>query len=232
MDGIGMRNFRVFGIITTVLCVALFVFDTTDGTQMNYLYAALAGLVATVLDFIVKPKVEKKPQEDDPMLRKFKEKALEDMMSPEQQQQPAVPQMQNCCLYARPCYPTGVIPQQQAQETKTEEKKSESSNSESEENNTTTEENITNTNNYYNTMGSVTAMNGNGIVNGLPDGLPPQAPTIIEVKCPSCEKLLSVKDSTPYHRCPSCGKVFQIRKGQKVGSSYNAPEAELEGDNE
>lgn len=229
MDGIGMRNFRIFGIITTVLCVALFIFDTTDGTQMNYLYAAIAGLVATVLDFLVKPKVVK-PVEDDPMLRKYKEKALEDMMSPEQQQQTAAPQMQNCCLYARPCYPTGVTPQQQA--AKAEETKSESANNESEENNTTTEENVTNTNNYYNMMGGVAAMNGNGMVNGLPDGLPPQAPTIMEVKCPFCEKLLSVKDSTPYHRCPSCGKVFQIRKGQKVASSYSAPEAEVEGANE
>ena len=41
-------------------------------------------------------------------------------------------------------------------------------------------------------------------------------PVMLEVKCPTCAKALSVKSTVPYHRCPACGKVFQIRKGKKV----------------
>ncbi len=34
----------------------------------------------------------------------------------------------------------------------------------------------------------------------------------IEVNCPSCNKLVQVSDSAPYHRCPSCGTVFRVNK--------------------
>ncbi len=42
-----------------------------------------------------------------------------------------------------------------------------------------------------------------------------EAPMFWEIKCPVCEKTLSVKDGVTYNRCPSCGKVFQVRKGKK-----------------
>ncbi len=35
-----------------------------------------------------------------------------------------------------------------------------------------------------------------------------------QVRCPRCGKLLTVRDTSPYHRCPSCDKVFQLRKFQ------------------
>ncbi|MBQ8284168.1 MAG: hypothetical protein IJX75_03650 [Clostridia bacterium] len=41
------------------------------------------------------------------------------------------------------------------------------------------------------------------------------APMFWEIKCPVCDKTLSVKDGVMYNRCPSCGKVFQVRKGKK-----------------
>jgi phage FluMu protein Com len=41
------------------------------------------------------------------------------------------------------------------------------------------------------------------------------APMIWEIKCPVCDKTLSVKDGVIYNRCPSCGQVFQVRKGKK-----------------
>ncbi len=204
MDGAGMHNFRIFGLITAVLCVALFIFDTKDGSQLNYIFAGVIALVASVLDFIIKPRVPKE-KEDDPMLRKLKEKAYTESRKPEQQGQPTQqpqmpmsqvpPQAANCCLYSRPCYPNGVTPEQQAEEQK----------AAAEGNKEATTVNVT-----------VKSGNVEGVPSGLPEGLPPTAPTILDVKCPSCEKHLVVKDTAPYHRCPACGKVFQIRKGQKM----------------
>lgn len=40
-------------------------------------------------------------------------------------------------------------------------------------------------------------------------------PTLWEVKCPNCSKLLTTKEGAPYYRCPACGKVFGLRKGKK-----------------
>lgn len=202
MDGAGMNNFRIFGLITAVLCVALFIFDTTDGSQINYVVAGAIALVTSVLDFIIKPRMPKQ-KEDDPMLRKYKEKAYLESKNPEQQGQAAQqpPMMQvpsqaaNCCLYSRPCYPNGVTPEQQAEEQK----------AAAEGNKEGTTVNV-----------NVKSGNVDGIPTGLPEGLPPSAPTILDVKCPSCDKHLVVKDTAPYHRCPACGKVFQIRKGQKL----------------
>ena len=214
MDCIGIRNFRIFGLITTALCIGLFIVDKDPrlGTLMDYLYAAIVALVATVADFIIKPKVAK-VVEDDPMLRKYRAKAFmeEDKPAPQTQPQQISPQAQNCCLYARPCYPSGVTPQQQAEAAKVETKEENNAAENNEDTNAT--DNVANNDNMV------------GAVNGLPEGLPPQAaPSIMEVKCPFCEKLLSVKDSAPYHRCPTCGKVFQIRKGSKMGGLESAPE--------
>ncbi|MBO5239846.1 MAG: hypothetical protein J6B56_00300 [Clostridia bacterium] len=35
-----------------------------------------------------------------------------------------------------------------------------------------------------------------------------------KVRCPRCGKVLSVRETSPYHRCPSCDKVFALRKFQ------------------
>lgn len=35
-----------------------------------------------------------------------------------------------------------------------------------------------------------------------------------KVRCPRCGKILSVRETSPYHRCPSCDKVFALRKFQ------------------
>ena len=43
-----------------------------------------------------------------------------------------------------------------------------------------------------------------------------ELPMMLNVKCPTCGKKLSVKSNAAYHRCPACGKVFQIRKGKKA----------------
>ncbi len=207
MDGPGMYNFRIFGLIATVLFVGLFILDKTDGTQIGYVIAAAIMLVGTVLDFIIQPR-EPKVKEDDPALRKLKAKSFEDKKTEQQQQQQAQmpmsqlpPQAANCCLYSRPCYPTGVTPQEQA-----EEKQAENNAGEAKEDTA------------ISATGAAADAGIEGIPNGLPDGLPPQAPTIIEVTCPTCGKALVVRDSAPYHRCPSCGKVFQIRKGKKMGA--------------
>lgn len=35
-----------------------------------------------------------------------------------------------------------------------------------------------------------------------------------KVRCPRCGKILSVRETSPYHRCPSCDKVFSLQKFQ------------------
>ena len=207
MDAIGINNFRVFGIITGLLCVGLFFLDKDlEGASIiNYLIAGGIALVAVVADFLIKPR-KPKQKEDDPVLRKLKEKSFDPSKDAQQampQAQQLPPQAANCCLYARPCYPTGVTPQQQAEEeTKQEEKE------------TTAKEEVKET--------PVKK-------EGLPEGLPPQELLILDVKCPSCGKTLVIKDGSPYHRCPACGKVFQIRKGKKLsGQAEEATETDSE----
>ena len=144
--------------------------------------------------------------EEDPMLDKYKE-SYEPEKKPEQGQFP--PQAANCCLYARPCYPTGIPPQEQAAEKAKEESELDANNA---------EQGNGETNVYYTMInGKMVPVSKDKLPNGLPDGLPPTAPTILNVLCPTCGKTLAVKDSVEYHRCPACGKVFQIRKGKKMG---------------
>ncbi len=207
MDGPGMYNFRVFGIITTLLCIGLYFLDTTDGKQISYIIAGVIMLVGTVLDFIVQPR-KPKVKEDDPVLRKLKSKSYEEKKAEQQTQQtqqmqmPQMPpQAANCCLYSRPCYPTGVTPQEQAEEQRQAENQTEQTQETAKTDNTSAESNGL----------------PQGLPSGLPEGLPPQAPTIMEVSCPTCGKALLVRDTADYHRCPACGKVFQIRKGKKMG---------------
>ena len=201
MDGIGMKNFRVFGIPTAVLCLALFFLDNADGSHINYLIAGGIMAVATFADFLIKPRTPK-VKEDDPALRKLKENAYTTQNKPEQnssaQEQPQMlqfpAQAAGCCLYSRPCYPTGVTPQQQEEEAKQNEAADDSKD-------------------------KAVPANVDGVPNGLPEGLPPEDEfVVVDVKCPSCSKLLRVKNSTLYHRCPSCDQVFTLRNGKQIGA--------------
>lgn len=215
MDTHGIYNFRIFAIIVAALSAGLFVVDKMgDEMIMSYLFAAVVAAIGAVLDFIFHEKVEKETDNDDLTLRQ-----MQALPAPQQQPQPQQPaQMPNgrcvqspqaCCgVYMRPCVPADMVMVGQANQAQ-QEKDGDI-------------DGDTNINLTY-----INRNSGNGVF-GLPEGLPPtdKAPTVREVKCPSCEKWLSIKDSVQYHRCPACGKVFTVRTGKKVPAQQPAPAQE------
>ena len=51
-----------------------------------------------------------------------------------------------------------------------------------------------------------------------------------QIKCPSCQKTLTVSDEDEYHRCPACGKVLQLNIKQVNVEVEDEPEAEADGE--